>query len=57
MLMQLEVLTVSEAFDAAIEKPLALGTKVLDAIAERARATREQQRQNKRPHRDQAGKK
>ena len=57
MLMQLEVLTVSEAFDAAIEKPLALGAKVLDAVAERAKTAREQQRQKKRPHEHQAGKK
>jgi len=57
MLMQLEVLTVSEAFDAAIEKPLALGTKVLDAIAERAKAARGQQRQKKRPHEHHAGEK
>ena len=57
MLMQLEVLTVSEAFDAAIEKPLALGTKVLDAIADRAKTAREQQRQKKRPPEHNAGKK
>jgi ferredoxin len=40
-LMQLEVIAMSEAFDTAIEKPLAFGAKTFDAIASRARATRE----------------
>ena len=37
-LMQLEVLTMSEAFDSAIEKPLAFGSKTFDAILGKARA-------------------
>ena len=37
-LMQLEVITVSEAFDSAIEKPLAYGSKAFDSIMNRARA-------------------
>ena len=39
-LMQLEAITMSEAFDSAIEKPLAFGAKTFDAIANRARASR-----------------
>lgn len=39
-LMQLEAITMSEAFDSAIEKPLAFGSKTFDAIVNRARATR-----------------
>ena len=39
-LLQLEVITVSEAFDSAIEKPLAFGTKAFDSIANRARKAR-----------------
>ena len=39
-LLQLEAITMSEAFDSAIEKPLAFGAKTFDAIASRARATR-----------------
>jgi uncharacterized 2Fe-2S/4Fe-4S cluster protein (DUF4445 family) len=39
-LMQLEAITVSEAFDSAIEKPLAFGSKTFDAIMNRARAAR-----------------
>jgi hypothetical protein len=38
MLMQFETLTASEAFDSAIEKPLAYGTKAFDSIMNRARA-------------------
>jgi ferredoxin len=38
LLMQFETLTASEAFDSAIEKPLAYGTKAFDSIMNRARA-------------------
>lgn len=38
MLMQLEVLTMSEAFDSAIEKPLAFGSKTFDTIMGKVRA-------------------
>jgi len=41
-LMQLEAITASEAFDSAIEKPLAYGSKAFDAIMNRARAKSEQ---------------
>ncbi|HEX5886150.1 MAG TPA: 2Fe-2S iron-sulfur cluster-binding protein [Pyrinomonadaceae bacterium] len=37
-LVQLEAITMSEAFDSALEKPLAFGAKTFDAIANRARA-------------------
>ena len=37
-LMQLEAITMSEAFDSAIEKPLAFGTRAFDSIRNRARA-------------------
>jgi ferredoxin len=37
-LMQFEAITASETFDAAIEKPLALGSKAFDSIVNRARA-------------------
>ncbi len=37
-LMQLEAVTMSEAFDAAIEKPLAFGSKTFDSLMSRARA-------------------
>jgi ferredoxin len=43
-LMQLEAITASETFDAAIEKPLALGSKAFDSIMYRARAARAQAR-------------
>ena len=39
-LMKLEAITASEAFDSAIQKPLAFGAKTFDAIANRARASR-----------------
>jgi hypothetical protein len=39
--MQFETLTASEAFDSAIEKPLAYGTKAFDSIMNRARAKSE----------------
>ena len=41
-LMQFEIIAMSEAFDTAIEKPLALGSKAFDSIMNRARATRAQ---------------
>ena len=41
-LVQLEALTASETFDAAIEKPLAFGSKAFDSIMNRARAARVQ---------------
>jgi hypothetical protein len=37
-LMQLEAITMSEAFDSAIEKPLAFGSKTFDAILNKAKA-------------------
>jgi ferredoxin len=37
-LMQLEAITMSEAFDSAIEKPLAFGSKTFDAILGKAKA-------------------
>ena len=37
-LMQLEAITMSEAFDSAIEKPLAFGAKTFDAVMNRRRA-------------------
>ena len=43
-LLQLEAITMSEAFDSAIEKPLAFGAKTFDAIANRARARNEQKK-------------
>jgi hypothetical protein len=38
----LEAITASETFDAAIEKPLALGSKAFDSIMNRRRAARAQ---------------
>jgi len=46
-LAQLEVITMSEAFDSAIEKPLAFGSKTFDAIVNRARATRARNEEKK----------
>ena len=40
-LVAFEAITASEAFDSAIEKPLALGSKTFDAIVNRARARNE----------------
>ena len=37
-LVQLEAITMSEAFDSVIEKPLALGARTFDAVMNRARA-------------------
>ena len=39
-LMQLEAITMSEAFDSAIEKPLAFGSKTFDRFMNRTRAER-----------------
>jgi len=39
-LMQMEAVAMSEAFDTAIEKPLAFGSKAFDAIAQKAKASR-----------------
>jgi ferredoxin len=41
-LVQLEAITASETFDAAIEKPLALGSRAFDSIMNRRRAARTQ---------------
>ncbi len=41
-LLQLEAITMSEALDAAIEKPMALGTKAFDSVLKRARAANAQ---------------
>ncbi|HEV2836426.1 MAG TPA: 2Fe-2S iron-sulfur cluster-binding protein [Pyrinomonadaceae bacterium] len=41
-LMQLEAITMSEAFDSAIEKPLAFGSKTFDAIMNRTRGKNDQ---------------
>lgn len=43
-LVQFEALTMSEAFDTAIEKPLAYGSKTFDAIVNKARAARSAQK-------------
>ena len=39
-LMQFEAITMSEAFDSAIEKPLAFGSKTFDKFVNRSRANR-----------------
>jgi ferredoxin len=39
-LMQLEAITMSEAFDSAIEKPLAFGSKTFDRILSKAKESR-----------------
>ena len=46
-LMQLEAITMSEAFDSAIEKPLAFGSKTFGAFFNRARAKNESAKQKK----------
>jgi len=46
-LMQLEAITASEAFDSAIEKPLAFGSKAFDKFMNRRRATRTGSEQKK----------
>ena len=39
-LVQLEAITMSEAFDSAIEKPLKFGSKAFDSVVNRARAAK-----------------
>lgn len=39
-LLQLEAITMSQAFDAAIEKPMALGTRAFDALVKRTQKSR-----------------
>jgi len=46
-LLQLEAITMSEAFDAAIEKPLSLGSRAYESVMKRARATAEKVNQSK----------
>ena len=46
-LVQFEVIAMSEAFDAAVEKPLALGSRAFDSIVTRARAARAQSTEKK----------
>lgn len=46
-LVQLEAITMSQAFDSAIEKPLAFGSKTFGAILDRARAKSEAAKQKK----------
>jgi ferredoxin len=46
-LMQLEAIAMTETFDAAIEKPLAFGSKTFGAILDRARAKSESAKQKK----------
>ena len=43
-LMQLEAITASEAFDSALEKPLAFGSKAFDKFMNRGRAKTEQKK-------------
>src|SRR5829696_6919377 len=43
-LVQLEAITMSEAFDSAIEKPLAFGSKTFDAVLNRKRARSDQKK-------------
>jgi len=46
-LVQFEAITASETFDAAIEKPLAFGSKAFDSIVNRNRAARAQDEEKK----------
>jgi ferredoxin len=46
-LLQLEAITMTEAFDSAIEKPLAFGAKTFDAFMGRTRAARAKNAQKK----------
>jgi ferredoxin len=46
-LLQFEAITMSEAFDSALEKPLAFGSKAFDSIVSRTRATRARSDQKK----------
>jgi ferredoxin len=41
-LLQLEAITMSEAFDSAIEKPLAFGAKTMDALLSKTRSKKQQ---------------
>ena len=43
-LMQIETITMSEAFDTAIEKPLAFGSKTFDRFMNRKRAAQDQEK-------------
>ena len=43
-LMQIETITMSEAFDTAIEKPLAFGSKTFDKFMNRKRAAQDQEK-------------
>ena len=40
-LLKFEAITMSEAFDAALKKPLAVGTRAFDSVMARARASKE----------------
>ena len=44
-LMQLEVIAMSEAFDTAIEKPLAFGSKTFDSIVNKRRARNQEKKE------------
>lgn len=46
-LVQLEAITMSEAFDSAIEKPLKFGSKAFDSVVNRARAARAENSEKK----------
>lgn len=46
-LLQLEAITMSEAFDSAIEKPLAFGARTMDALIGRARGQNNKQNNKK----------
>ena len=46
-LVQLEAITMSEAFDSAIEKPLKFGSKAFDSVVNRARAARAESSEKK----------
>ena len=46
-LAHLEAITMSEAFDTAIEKPLAFGSKAFDSVMNRARTSRAQAEEKK----------
>ncbi len=43
-LVQLEAITMSEAFDSALEKPMAFGSKTFDKFVNRTKATRAQKK-------------
>ena len=46
-LVQLEAITMSEAFDSAIEKPLKFGSKAFDSVVNRARAAKAESNEKK----------